>query len=72
MRADRFPGGYDGRGLGLRRQVMDNMVITDGSSAVLQGRLAAVHTVGMTYEPACVRNALRGAGACTLYTPKKA
>ncbi len=52
-------------------KLMDNMVITDGSSAVYKGVYNGEYTVGMTYEPACVQMLSEGAEGVHIVYPKE-
>lgn len=50
-------------------QLMDNMVITDGSSAVYKGAYNGEYAVGLTYEPACVQMLSEGAEGVHIVYP---
>ncbi len=50
-------------------QLMDNIVITDGSSAVYKGAYNGEYAVGLTYEPACVQMLSEGAEGVHIVYP---
>mgnify|MGYP000845930231 FL=1 len=65
-------GGYDSEeAWDFIDKLMDNMVITDGSSAVYKGVYNGEYTVGMTYEPACVQMLSEGAEGVHIVYPKE-
>ncbi len=52
-------------------KLMDNLVITDGSSAVYKGVYNGEYTVGLTYEPACVQMLSEGAEGVHIVYPSE-
>ena len=52
-------------------KLMDNLTITDGSSAVYKGVYSGEYTVGLTYEPACVQMLSDGAEGVHIVYPKE-
>lgn len=50
-------------------ELMANLVITDGSSAVYKGVYNSEYTVGLTYEPACVQMLSEGAQGVHIVYP---
>lgn len=50
-------------------QLMDNIVVTDGSSAVYKGAYNGEYAVGLTYEPACVQMLSEGAEGVHMVYP---
>jgi iron(III) transport system substrate-binding protein len=50
-------------------QLMDNIVVTEGSSAVYKGAYNGEYAVGLTYEPACVQMLSEGAEGVHIVYP---
>ncbi len=50
-------------------KLMDNLVMTDGSSAVYKGVYNGEYAVGLTYEPACVQMLSEGAEGVHIVFP---